>query len=752
LDNLSTRISASAGFFLSIAFISSLTHDVNSAQNTNQKTPHRVPKVNGRVHIDGVIDDEIWRQALILELTVEVDPGENIEAPVQTDVYLAYDDHNLYVAFDAHDPDPAAIRANLADRDRCHGDDMVGIILDTFNDQRRSYDFISNPLGVQLDQTESADGGEDESWDAIWNSVGRITSDGFTVEMGIPFSSLRFQRRDGDQTWGVDVIRVYPRSVMHQIGLFPRDRNNDCYWCQMEKLIGFEGATPGKDLELDLTTSALMTQEREGYAAGSFIERDKEFNPGLTARWGFRPNATLSVTVNPDFSQVEADAAQLDINTQFALYYSEKRPFFLEGKDFFQTSLNAVYTRTIAEPDWGVKLTGKEGSNTFGLFTAGDNITNLLFPFSQTTLLTSVRSHNVGSVFRYSRDIRGSSNLGLLVTDREGDNYNNRLAGVDGTIRFTRTDRVQFQLLGSSTEYPDEISTEFGQIRGAFRGLAADFSYLHNARNLDWYAFYTQVDADFRADLGFIPQANYRRILTGVDYSWYNDPDHWYNTMLLGTYFELEEDLDGNKLCDDIKPWFSYYGPVQTYLYSEYSYKPTRYYNGVEFEDHSSVWGEGGIRPSNTFFLYIQAGGGDAIDYANTRSGTQLFLKPELDLKFGRHLSLELSHTFEYFTIDNDRLYSANVSYVKTIYQFTRRAFVRAILQYLDYDYNPGLYTFAIGDQEQFMFNQLLFSYKINPQTVFFLGYSDNFFGDQDIRLTQTDRTVFVKIGYAWVI
>jgi len=346
------------------------------------KKPHQVVAPTSKIRVDARLDEPLWQEALTLELKNEFFPGENIKPPVRTQVYLAHSDNYLYVAFRAFDPEPGNIRARVTDRDKYGGDDWGGIMLDTFNDERRTYNFYCNPLGIQGDDIESPEGGGLE-WDAIWNSAGRITDEGFIVEMAIPFSSLRFPKRHGKQVWGIDAIRCYPRSVKHFINLFPRDRNNNCLMCQADKIIGFEHVSPGKNIELAPTLTTVFTQERENRMQGKFIEKDSQLSPGLTARWGITPNMTLSATLNPDFSNVEADIPKLEINTQFAIYYKEKRPFFLEGSSIFTTRFQAVHTRSLAEPDWGVKLTGKEGRHTVGFFTVQDSLTNLLIPGNQ---------------------------------------------------------------------------------------------------------------------------------------------------------------------------------------------------------------------------------------------------------------------------------------------------------------------------------------------------------------------------------
>jgi len=720
------------------------------ADTGSGKTPHRVPRVSSAVKIDAVLDESVWRDALMLEMKYEVLPGENILPPVRTEVFLAYDENNLYVAFRAYDPEPSKIRAHISDRDKIFSDDWLVLILDTFNDERRTFDFFSNPLGVQADQIESP-GGENMEWDAIFESNGRITDEGYITEMAIPFSSLRFQRSDTDQVWGIDAVRSYPRNVRHHIGLFPRDRNNNCYMCQSEKLIGFAGAAPGKNIELDPTFTSLYTEERENFPYGSMAKKDDDYAPGLSAAWGFTPNLTLNAAVNPDFSQVEADAPQLDINKTFALYYSEKRPFFTENPDLFSTRLNAIYTRTLADPDWGVKISGKEKEYAVGFFTVRDNITNLVFPGSEGSSDTSLKINTQGTVLRLRRDISHSSTLGLLVTDREGNDYYNRLGGIDGDIRFTSKDQLRFQLLGSRTGYPDEIATRFDQSDDAVGGTALDITYNHSARNLDWYAMYREVTDDFRADLGFMPQTDYRYCEVGWGYTWHHDPGHWYTMLNFGSGYERKETREGDYIFKGLRCWFDYTGPLQSYLDIYGSLGGKYAYAGKEFND-SYFNLDIGFRPHGMFAFELDSYYGHSIDLVNVRASTRLNVSPEIELILGRHLTVEYAHTYERMTVDEGQLYTAHTSQLKTVYQFNKRVFLRLITQYRDYKFATSLYPDDWPSHEKKLFTQFLFSYKINPQTVLYIGYSDNYFGDQDIDLTQTNRTFFTKIGYAWVL
>lgn len=712
---------------------------------------HQIPKIEGRINVDAVLDEAAWQDALVLELDVEVQPGENIDPPVRTEVLLCYGENHFYAAFRAFDTDPSAIRARYSDRDRLWDDDWVALVLDTFDDARRSFDFFVNPLGIQADMIETTSGGGGPQWDAIWDSAGRIIDDGYIVEMAIPFSSLRFQSSKGDQIWRIDAVRSYPRNVTHKMGLFPRDRSNNCYLCQADRIQGFAGADPGLNMEFAPTVSAIRSEERTPFPDGPFEEVNSSIEAGLTARWGITPNLNLSATINPDFSQIEADAAQLDINTQFSLFYPERRPFFLEGFDYFQTPINAIYTRTLADPAWGVKAAGKVGRSAIGFFSVRDDMTNLLFPGPEGSTATSLETASTGTVLRYRYDVGESSTVGGLITNREGaDGYHNRLYGGDVELRLTPTDTVRLQVLGSETQYPLDIAQNHDQPEDEFSGHAIEFFYIHQTRTFEVYGNYKEISPGFRADLGFVPQAGFAFYDTGYLYTWQqDDPDHWYNMIKVWLGYERTEDADGNMLRSAPGTFLMYNGPLQTSIYTV-MYVGKQTYLGEEYDDRTIDFNFG-FNPAADVRFGLRVLAGDRVDYAHARPGDRLRVAPSVEWFAGRHLNLDFSHIYEKFDADVGRLYTANLSELRTVYQFNRRAFVRLILQYADYQYEVENYSTPRDPEFKHFLTQLLFTYKVNPQTALYLGYSDNHRGDSQIDLTQLNRTAFFKIGYAWV-
>ena len=711
--------------------------------------PYIVPRTDFGITLDAVLDEEAWQNALILELLYEVMPGENITPPVRTEVLLTYDFKNLYAGFRCYDPDPSAIRAHLNDRDNLGGDDWVALVFDTFNDERRSLDFAVSAQGVQFDQIETLNN-EDSGWDTIWDCASKITEWGYAVEIVIPFSSLRFQRIEGPQIWGFDAVRRYPRDQAYHIGLFSRDRSNNSYLSQTVKIMGFEGASPGRNIEISPTLTSFRTEQREDFPHGDFKKQNQDGEIGLTTRWGMTPNLTLNLTVNPDFSQVEADARQLDINQPFALFYPERRPFFTEGTDFFSALKEIIYTRTVRNPSWGVKLTGKEGANTIGAFLMRDDITNLIFPGSQGSSSTSLYRQNTSSVFRYKRDFSSRYTAGILFTSREAQDYFNRVYGFDLDFRLTPTDQIQLLVLGSSTKYPDDVADKYTQNSNSFSDRLFSFEYDHNTRTWGWWADYEEAGTKFRADLGYFPRVGYRNVEGGLNYTWNAPPDVWWARFSAGSEANYFADLEGNLLNQQASLWFSYNGAYQSFFFTR-GWKSREAYQR-QIYDLFNLLIEGGLWPNSHMQIGTSTFLGDRIDYSNRRLGNTIRFIPWISYNLGRHIRFSMNHIYENMNVQNSHLYTANISQITAVYQFNIRTFFRAILQYVNYDYNPGNYSYNINPEYKNFFTQLLFSYKINPRTVLFLGYSDNYFGDQDIRITQSNRTFFIKFGYAWVL
>jgi hypothetical protein len=714
-----------------------------------------VTRATGAIEVDGVLDDEAWTHATAIELSYEFFPGDNVTPPVRTECRITFDDSNVYLGCTAFDPHPGEIRAHLADRDAIttfQQDDHIAVQFDPFNDERRAFQFRVNPLGVQADAIFSElDGIEDWAWDAIWQSAGRITGEGYVVEVAVPFNQLRFPRARGAETWGLDLYRSYPRNVRHRISAAYRDRNRSCLLCQIHKIEGFAGITPGRNLEIDPTATAHRTDRRDELPGGPFHEADKGGEAGVTAKWGITPNLILNGTVNPDFSQVEADVAQLEVNTRFALFYEEKRPFFLEGTDFFATPLPTVHTRTVADPRGGLKVTGKAGRDALGVFVARDAVNNLVLPANQGSDYVSLDQRVWSGVVRYRRDLGKASTVGAVYTGREGDGYHNHLYGVDTFVRLSSADTVRAQYTRSDTRYPDPVVEERGQKAGAFGGGGFFADYNHQSQNWMWFAQVQDLGRNYRADSGFIPRVDVRTAQGAFARVLHAEAGHWYSQLNLQVIGLRTEDHDRRLTDQKAGAEVVYAGPLQSVLDVTVSANKERLAGVLYDLDRVELTGE--IRPTGNLRINVAGAFGDSLDVDNHRKGSGLRITPSIEYRLGRSLELRLSHDLETLDVDAGRVFTARLTQGRLVYYLGTRVFARLILQYLDLHQDPALYVEPVEPRTRRLFSQFLFSYKLNPQTVFFLGYSDNSRNvPSSAELARTDRTFFVKLGYAWVL
>ena len=708
-------------------------------------------QTNLEIRVDGILDEKAWDGATRIEIDTETRPGENIPARVKTVAYLLEDGQNLYIAFDAQDPNPRAIRAYLRDRDSAYNDDFVGVVLDTYNDERRAFEFFVNPLGVQMDLTnDDVNKNEDDSWDAIWDSAGLIGEKGYVVEMQIPLSQLRFPNVDGKQTWGIDLLRFYPRDQRYRFSNNAIDRNVNCYLCQFGKIQGLENAEAGRDLEIVPTITALQNEMTDDPAVTPMQGGNAEAEAGVSIRWGITPDLTANLAINPDFSQVEADVAQLDVNNQFALFFSEKRPFFLEGADYFRTPIQAVFTRTVADPSVGAKLTGKRGENTFGVFAAQDEVTTLLFPGALESDSTTLQQDNTSFVGRYSRSFGDTSSVGALLTARDGDGYHNNVGGLDLRWKISDQHSVHAQYLQSDTEYPAQVSQDFDQPLGSFDGVAATAGYDYDSR--DWFAYarHNQRSAGFRADAGFLPRVDIDQQIIGLGRKWHPEDGDWWTRMQINGDWDITHDENGRVLEREIEAYFFIGGPMQSVIEIG-GLKRDLLSNDVLFEETKvSLYAE--FQPKGGLVLGVWTRIGDQVDFDNTRLGDGLRIEPFVNWNVNKNLLMKFNGTFVRLdSKDGPNIFDAAVYDLRLTWQFSIRSFLRLTTQFQDVERNPDQYIDPVDASSQDIGRQLLYSYKLNPQTVFFLGYSDQHVDDDSLSgLTATDRTWFMKIGYAW--
>jgi hypothetical protein len=434
--------------------------------------PVTIPRLETPPVIDGKLDDAVWQNAALFGDFLQTQPGDNVAPKHPTEFMMGYDSKNLYLAFRVVQ-DKDKVRATVARRDNIFDDDYIGVFLDTFNDQRQAYIFFFNPLGVQGDGTMTEGRGEDYSVDLVYESKGVLTEDGFTIEAAIPFKSLRYEAGK-TKNWGIHIYRRVKYNNNELDSWMPFNRSKSGSLNQAGKITGLEGIETTRQLEINPSFTLSESGRRTRYtfdndANGRYRNDGVKGEFGMTAKFSLTPTVTLDFAYNPDFAQVEADAPVSTANVRFPIFFQEKRPFFLERIDIFQSGLNVVNTRAIVDPDIAAKLTGRRGKNTFGLMYASDNAPGNYSKDERQGLFNCLRrrapnsSQPCGSieryvnknaeigVFRFKRDVGKENNLGFFATTYNFPERHNHVAGLDGRFKLTKKVTTEFQIVGTNS-------------------------------------------------------------------------------------------------------------------------------------------------------------------------------------------------------------------------------------------------------------------------------------------------------------
>ncbi len=748
-----------------------------------------IPRIaNADINVDAKLNEPMWDKATVVEMNNITFPEENHPASVKTTAYLFEDGETLYIGFKAQDPDPAKIRAFLRDRDSNNiwNDDLIGIKLDTYGDHKLAYQFWVNALGVQVDSIENAvTQRESSAWDAIWDSAGQVTEEGYVVEMALPLRILNFNEQPGTQNWAVELVRFYPRENRQRISNMTIDPNNDCLVCQMGPLTGFVGAKQGKNLAVvpSLTVGASETRDISETPYTDW-ERDTNADIGLDIKWGITPDISLNATINPDFSQIEADAGQLSINNTFALFFQEKRAFFLDNIDYFATPYNLVYTRNINAPDYGAKLTGRIKEHSFGLFAANDESTSIFVPGNFGSSLAFMDDESQNAVVRYRYDPTDALSMGWIATLRSNDDYHNYVNSFDVKYKITKSDTFVGQVMYSQTEYPTDLYKDFideddndeceitdcafneQALRlnkdGEFSDSAMMLRYVHIERDWDFSTSYTSFGENFRADMAFGNITDRNKFVIGGNRIYHGEKGQWWTRARFGGDWDITHNDNGELLEKEAQLWFNIDGVQQSFLHFSVTDRDNvgsrikeyllavngnaPLYHETQYNSYASISILPNLSISNSFDY------GDEIDYANNRLGTATFIRPGFTWNPTKHITFRSSLTYKKLEANDEKVFTAKLLDTRLTYQFSVRSFLRLAIIYSDVDRNQANYIDDVTQENRSISTQLLYSYKINPQTLFFVGYSDSAYANDEINdLTKDAKTVFMKFSYAWL-
>ena len=716
-----------------------------------------------RPDIDGRLDDVIWQDAIHITEFVQQNPVEGAPATEDTDVWIAYDSQNLYIAVHAHYSDPSIMRANRVDRDQSFDDDNISFYFDTFLDQQRAYLFSVNGYGVQGDAIVNARGfgrsnrrrstgsfsafrggipTGDNSWDALFSSGGQTVADGYTAEVAIPFKSLRYPERDQGlpHRWGFQIVREIRGKDEFQVWA-PVTRNVSGFLTQAGLLEGMTNLSLSRNLEIMPTFTGVQYGSLN--QQGKFIDGDPSPEGGVNVKYGITSNLIADFTYNPDFSQIESDLPQIEVNQRFALFYPELRPFFLEGAEIFSPQrgmVTFVNTRTIVDPEFGGKITGKVGNTTVGLMIANDEAPGRTD--SSTDSAFGETANNIVGRARY--DLYAESYVGALVTHREFLDTHSTLGALDGNFRLGQTQSLSFQAVQTDHRDLEQMDRE-----GQMFNLSWRFTDRH------WTSFislYT-LSPDFRTDIGFVRRVDQKQGFSSLGYTF--RPESW--VVSWGPSVRYNWNHDFNNVLQDLDKRVAFDATFARNISvnSQFQDEMERF-GGINFQKQAGRIG-GQVSTSRR----VSVGGyyeyGDLVRYVENpylgRGSTGSFFAALRPLsRFQSEINLRTSDFIDPRTGD-DLVFDVKILRALSTYQFTDRFLLRNISEYNTFDKTVDL--------------NLLFTYRLNAGTAFYIGYDDHYrqadqiYGDDmdgdgiDDQLfpmatvyQQTNRAVFTKFQY----
>lgn len=690
--------------------------------------------------IDGVLDDAVWQAAKPWSDFKTGKPDYGLQPSERTEVFMSYDREYIYFGFHCLDSEPARIKTSMARRDNVDSDDWVAVVLDTFDDQQNAFMFMVNPSGIQMDGMLNQDGNANADYDMVWSSAAKINGDGYTAEMAVPFKSIRYPFKKV-LTMGFMAARVIVRKSEQYF--FPEFRpDGGSMLAQMQKITLSDVKYERNYEILPAVTFSQDNAQREG----SWVRDRRKFDFSLTGKLGITSDLTLDATYNPDFSQVETDAGQIDVNLRSSLYYSEKRPFFLEGKENFSMAapmeqdplLAIVHTRAIVDPLLGFKLTGKIGRR---------DMISFIFALDE---FPGLEADNDGdeelagrnaafAIFRYKRSLQKDSFLGAFYTGREFAGSFNRVLGSDGRFRLTNASFLEFHAFGSLSRNRDSTDN----VGGSAMGLRYNYS------TRKWYVElgFNDISKNFRTDIGYLSRAGLTTLPALVIHYIYPK----------SKFFQKIEPFYWGYLARDRFSGLYETGNVFVLRFSMPRQSQLRFdailgnevFAGQRFS--INAWRiQGYTQIINQLYLEASIRRGDLIYYdpddpyqgRGTIASLALVFQP-LD-KLNNTFSLNFAD-FSRKT-DGDKIYDYTIVRNRLTFQFNKYLFLRGIAEYNSYYKKMNV--------------DLLASFTYIPGTVIYIGYGSIYEKTQwrneekdyfpANNLLKTRGSFFFKASYLW--
>ena len=771
--------------FLAAFLMLASTPGTSSASATDPDPLNKsIPRIeSGTIQVDGYLDEDVWQQAVVFRDFWEYLPVDGRRAQDSTRVMVWYSPTAIHFGIQAWEAHTSEIRATLADRDKIEGDDYVMLVLDTYNDSRQAFVIGVNPLGQQSDGilSDNTGGGNgstspyriDESPDFVYESKGRLTDFGYEIEITLPFKSIRYQGAY-EQDWGFNVIRRVQHSGYTSTWT-PSRLDNASFMAQNGSLTGLTDLRRG--LVLDINPEFTGAANRPAGADASF---DEDFSDplGLNVRWGISSNLTLNGTLNPDFSQVEADVAQIEFDPRRQVFFPEKRPFFLDGIEMFSSPTNLVYTRRIANPLSAAKVTGKTGNMNVAFLSAVDN---------KAQHLSDLDARYFNAV-RLRRDLSGQNTLGMVYTDKVDGDHWNRVAAVDGRMTFSEIYSLTWQTGMSFTA--DQGSTVSAPM-WTMNALASGRKYGGSFSTTGYHT-------DFNSESGFIQRTGIVHSNLSPRRRWFGDEGDLLESYSLGFSLDGTWDYDrftaGNGPNDrklHLNTTYSFRGGwsgntsifyesflMPTGLYDNYyllsegpsgtTYLP---YVGVDRLINLGFWSRMATPRFNKFSGSLFVVGGVDDNFYEWARADIYFYTLTLNYHPTDQLRVNLLYNHQHYVRNSDKSTVAlrRVPRLKVEYQLTPSLFVRLVGQYnslfvdelrddsrtdlpiVILDPSSGEYQGTSKRRTNHLTVDWLLSYRPTPGTVLFLGYGNASSEPQTYRFKDLQRTqdgLFFKLSY----
>ena len=692
--------------------------------------------------IDGVLDDELWKQsALPLGDWVSYNPlrGDRMSMQFRTEVRIAYDDRNLYFAFHCFDSEPDKIRTNIARRDTAFNDDWIAMSLDSAGTGQTAYHLFVNPSGMQMDALNTSASGEQFDADLVWFSVGKVTDDGYVVEVQVPLQTLRFS--GGDQV-GMGILFFRKISRMGVSYSWP-DMPPGQWVFDRHARLQFSNLTQPRLVELLPSVTYGVSQQRA--SRDRWNPADGIADVGMSGKFGITSNITVDGTINPDFSQVESDAFQVQVNRRFPVFFSEKRPFFMEGMGLFNIAgtggdgnmRTAVHTRQVINPYWGTKLTGTVGRTTFGVLNASDQTPTDLGNRGEAI----AGRDKIFTIARATYALRLADYIGAIFTDTEHAGRHNRVAGGDISIKFSPPQQLSATVLTSQT----------GLARGDdAHGTASQVSYSYQTRRFRWENQIEHYGKQFQMDTAFYNRAGFTSGWSFGEVNWYpkSGGDFWLQRVHPFIFVRRGHDevQDGNE--DFLNTGIRFDFTRQGYLDVAHA-QGHEAWLGRRFETGRGL----NVFSRIQMFRWLNVNGGfhrardiyyDPVDPFQGRSRGGSFA---VTLQPNQHFSQDIEINAVRFdrASTGARVFDVNIVNLKTTYQFDKHFLVRLLEQF--------------DSSSHVLLTDLLASYEFVPGTVFHAGYGSlyekqlsapgsptpNALGDKYLTV---DRGLFFKASY----